>query len=51
MLNIFSGDMPEAIYNTAVYFKNTYKKMDYFATNKEKVEKPILKVNRSKAED
>lgn len=25
MLNIFYGDMPEAIYNTSVYFKNTYK--------------------------
>lgn len=24
MLNIFLGAMPEAIYNTAVYFKNTY---------------------------
>ena len=24
MLSIFFGDMPEAIYNTAVYFKNTY---------------------------
>ena len=24
MLNIFFGDMPEAIFNTAVYFKNTY---------------------------
>ena len=24
MLNIFYGDMPEAIYNTAVYFKNVY---------------------------
>ena len=24
MLNIFFGDMPEAIYNTAVYFKNVY---------------------------
>lgn len=24
MLNIYFGDMPEAIYNTAVYFKNTY---------------------------
>ncbi|MGN0405371.1 MAG: DUF4869 domain-containing protein [Bariatricus sp.] len=24
MLNIFYGDMPEAIYNPAVYFKNTY---------------------------
>lgn len=25
MLNIYFGDMPEAIYNTAVFFKNTYK--------------------------
>lgn len=24
MLKIFYGDMPEAIYNTAVYFKNSY---------------------------
>ena len=24
MLNIFYGDMPEAIFNTSVYFKNTY---------------------------
>lgn len=24
MLNIYYGDMPEAIYNTSVYFKNTY---------------------------
>ena len=24
MLKIFYGDMPEAIYNTSVYFKNTY---------------------------
>ena len=24
MLNIFYGNMPEAVYNTAVYFKNTY---------------------------
>lgn len=24
MLNIFYGEMPEAIYNTAVYFKNVY---------------------------
>lgn len=24
MLNIFFGDMPEAIFNTAVYFKNAY---------------------------
>ncbi len=25
MLNIYFGDMPEAIYNTAVFFQNTYK--------------------------
>ena len=25
MLNIYFGDLPEAIYNTSVYFKNTYK--------------------------
>ena len=25
MLNIYFGEMPEAIYNTSVYFKNTYK--------------------------
>ena len=24
MLNIYFGDMPEAIYNTAVFVKNTY---------------------------
>ena len=24
MLNVWFGDMPEAIYNTAVYFRNTY---------------------------
>lgn len=24
MLRIFLGDMPEAVYNTSVYFKNTY---------------------------
>ena len=26
MLNIFYGDMPDAIYNTSVYFKNRYRK-------------------------
>ncbi len=25
MLNIYFGDMPEAIYNTNIYFNNTYK--------------------------
>ena len=24
MLNIYYGNMPEAIFNTAVYFKNVY---------------------------
>lgn len=24
MLNIYFGDMPDAIYNTSIYFKNTY---------------------------
>ena len=24
MLNIYLGDMPSAIYNTSVYFKNVY---------------------------
>lgn len=25
MLNVYFGKMPEAIYNTAVYFKNSYR--------------------------
>lgn len=31
MLNVFFGNMPDAIYNTAVYFKNTYQ--DSWITN------------------
>lgn len=31
MLNIYFGDMPEAVYNTAVYFKNVYE--DEWITN------------------
>ena len=31
MLNIYYGNMPEAIYNTAVYFKNVYE--DEWITN------------------
>ena len=31
MLNVYFGDMPDAIYNTAVYFKNTYR--DAWITN------------------
>ena len=36
MLHIFFGDMPEAIYNTSVYFRNTYK--DSWITKKLSVE-------------
>lgn len=35
MLRIYFGDMPEAIYNTAVYFKNRYKK-DWITSSKAK---------------
>ncbi len=31
MLNIYYGDMPEAIFNTSVYFKNSYR--DEWITN------------------
>ena len=31
MLNVYFGGMPDAIYNTAVYFKNTYR--DSWITN------------------
>jgi len=31
MLNVYFGDMPDAIYNTKVYFNNTYK--DSWITN------------------
>lgn len=31
MLNVYFGDMPDAIYNTAVYFKNVYR--DSWITN------------------
>lgn len=48
MLNIFFGDMPEAIYNTEVYFKNTYQDQwleDDFA------KRVIEKVDKSKVLD
>ena len=45
MLNIYFGDMPEAIYNTAVYFKNTYQ--DKWITEPLAVEM-IRDVDRSK---
>ena len=44
MLNIYLGDMPSAIYNTAVYFKNVYEDswfLDDFA------KKAIKKVDNS----
>lgn len=48
MLHIFFGDMPEAIYNTEVYFKNMYDEdwfMDDFA------KKVIKKVDKSEVID
>ena len=48
MLHIFLGDMPSAIYNTEVYFKNTYEDewlLDDFA------KKVILKVDESEVMD
>lgn len=44
MLSIYFGDMPEAIYNTAVYFKNAYR--DAWITNEESV-RMIKDVDRS----
>ncbi len=44
MLSIYFGDMPDAIYNTAVYFKNTYR--DAWITNSEVV-RMIKDVDRS----
>lgn len=44
MLSIYFGDMPEAIYNTAVYFKNTYR--DAWITNEESI-RMIKDVDRS----
>lgn len=45
MLNIYYGDMPEAIYNPVVYFKNTY--TDDWITD-DLSRKMILDVDRSK---
>jgi hypothetical protein len=45
MLNIFYGNMPEAIFNTAVYFKNTYE--DSWITD-EFAKEMILDVDKSK---
>ncbi len=39
MLRVFFGDMPEAVYNTSVYFDNTY--LDSWITNEES--KKIIK--------
>ena len=45
MLNIYFGDMPQAIYNTAVYFKNTYE--DSWITD-ELSREMILDIDKSK---
>ena len=37
MLNIYFGDMPSAIYNTEIYFKNTYE--DSWMTLQKKLSK------------
>ena len=44
MLNIYYGDMPEAIYNPVIYFKNTY--MDDWITD-ELSKEMIQDVDRS----
>lgn len=45
MLNIYFGDMPQAIYNTAIYFKNTYE--DSWITD-ELSREMILDIDKSK---
>ena len=48
MLSVYFGDMPDAIYNTAVYFKNTYQ--DRWITNEYGV-RMIKDVDRSDVVD
>ena len=48
MLRIFFGDMPDAIYNTEIYFKNMYDE-DWFADDFAK--KVIKKVDKSEVID
>lgn len=48
MLNIFYGDMPEAIFNTSVYFKNMYE--DEWITDP-LAQKMILDIDKSKVLD
>ena len=48
LLNVFFGDMPEAIYNTSVYFKNQYK--EKWITDELSVEM-IKSVDRSEVLD
>ena len=48
MLSVYFGDMPDAIYNTAVYFKNTYQ--DRWITNEFSV-RMIKDVDRSDVVD
>lgn len=44
MLNVYYGDLPEAIYSTAVYFKNLYE--DRWITD-EFAKKMILDIDKS----
>lgn len=48
MLNIFYGDMPEAIFNTSVYFKNMYE--DGWITDP-MAKKMILDIDKSQVLD
>ena len=40
MLSVYFGDMPEAIYNTATYFKNSYRSS--WITDPYVIESPVL---------
>ena len=46
MLNIYFGDMPEAVYNTSVYFNYTYE--DEWLTS-DFAKEVIKKIDKSKA--
>ena len=48
MLNIYFGDMPNVIYNTAVYFKNTY---DEKWITRDMTREMILDVDKSEVLD
>ena len=48
MLNVYFGNMPEAVYNTAVFFKNDYED-DWIMDSR--VKEMILDVDHSKVID